>query len=801
MRETSLWVRAGVEKRFQMETATYVERYHLGGQWATLADIFVEPRLLAEPPPVELSRERPLPARDLIYLWPELAGRVVVPPVPTMNLRQLLLRGRRVVLTSPPGSGKTTLLAYCAHLCAHAGDTGPFTFLLPVMPVFVHLAELDLDRPEGAEAGADTDPVAPLVAALHNRTGPLTAPGVGSLLREKLAAGHLLLLLDGGDEIAAHQFPVTWLADLLARYPQMQVIVAGHWAGYGPLLDLDFTVSGLLPWRQGEADACCRGWAAALSLSTPPNREQFWQPGRTALETTMHLWRGIDLFATKKPVAEPQPAGNYTLYASVLAGWRAAFNGTATTPESDPNPLWSNIAYELLAQNRLYLRRPEVEMLVEKDSVSRPETESPARTQPRHNQAHWKHMQQSSLFVSWAGERVAFRCPVWRDYLAAGYLATHEMWDTVQARRQDPQWAGVLRFYTGRCGEQNLSQALLDSRSSDPLRNGLFQVAGWLPHMEPAEAWRRQALIQLGQMIVQSGVPQVLRQRAAAALSLTGEKGVPALLHQLMQRAEPELRQAAALAMVHVDEAVAFPALEKLLLDGVSAVREMAVYCLGWLPQEASERPILLALIDRDLAVSRAAALVLAGRGEAGWQFLREAAADPAVHIRRAAVHGLAALDVYWAVELLQTMSLEDKEWMVKSTATLALEEIAARNRPEPWRPQPAGEQIWLLEWAARQQQTVPAGAAAVPLLCDLVAGDEKPKIRALAARSLGQVQLAPGQVATVQQALQDGWADRHEGVRDAAFFSWTRLVRAYGTMTEQGNSGHEAGYISGQEN
>ena len=53
VRETQTWVRAGVEKRFQVETAAYVQSFHLGNQWAELSQIFVFPQLLAAPDEIE----------------------------------------------------------------------------------------------------------------------------------------------------------------------------------------------------------------------------------------------------------------------------------------------------------------------------------------------------------------------------------------------------------------------------------------------------------------------------------------------------------------------------------------------------------------------------------------------------------------------------------------------------------------------------------------------------------------------------------------------------------------------------
>ena len=292
-RETQAWVRSSVETRYQVETAEYLATYHLGGKRASLEQIFVEPRIIAPPPPIDTEMAFQPEPGWLRFLWPSLVNGVALDPPLTVSIRQLLLQGRRVVISADVGAGKTTLLAHCALACANASDMGSYTLLLPVVPVFVHLAELDYVLAPTAEDGAtpDPNPLTPLTQALQHRTSVLTGRGMGDLLRQKAGSGHLLLLLDGWDELPPEKRPdaTDWLRRLLMAYPDVQIIMAGPERGYGPLVELGFVVAGLLPWRVGEIETFSDQWRTVLNEGVRLPLPIFWQPGQLPLETTIRL--------------------------------------------------------------------------------------------------------------------------------------------------------------------------------------------------------------------------------------------------------------------------------------------------------------------------------------------------------------------------------------------------------------------------------------------------------------------------------------------------------------------------------
>jgi HEAT repeat protein len=787
VRETHAWVRSGVENRFQAETAAYVQQRHLDGRRLRLDQIFVEPRIRApEAEPDAETAADPIadqaPAQ-LQYLWPELATGVALPPVPGMTIRQLLLAGRRFALIAEGGAGKSTLLAYCAHLCATATDTGPFTFLLPVVPVFVHLAEVEVaSEPAAAEPDPDSDeptaqalpadPLLPLTRALQLRSGPLTGAGVEGLLRQKFSSGQALLLLDGLDEVpaAARQPVYEWLARLVGQYPQIQLLVAAPLTGYGPLLDLDFAGVGLFPGRAAQATQLAEQWAAGLEQDRVPLR-RFWRPGQSPLVTSLRLAHAYETTEEYQSTATARPPRLLDLLETNLCGRLPQDEQQPAWLAPTARDLWQQIGYQLLADSAVRLRRAELLGLIEKVLAPYEVEERGAANLLEAT------LSKCGLFLLWPDQSASLLSSVWRDFLAGAYLAQTQRHDEVRLHLSDPAWAGAVRFFVGRAGAGAWVGPLFESKSPDPFHDLLFQAASWMAEAPDEGEWRRQIMIRLGQTVVKPTIPLVLRQRAVLALAQTGEAGVLAFLRQLLGQPDPAMRQAAIAALGRLDAELSLELLEKMMTDAEPAVRHVSAHVLAWLEEPLTEKPLLMALLDRDEVLSRAAAEGLALNGGESFEILKEALNEDELHVRRAAVHGLSFIDQHWVTVVLEKAIREDEQWVIKTSATEALESIAARNRRSEWQRSQAGDQAWLIAWAAAQGRAVPGGAAAMPVLQEVLAGADKATIRMAAAATMGRL-AARETVPALRAALRDP----DPQVRETAFLSLSRIHRAYET-------------------
>lgn len=757
VQKTQAWVRAGVENRFLAETYDYAATRHIGRAWAPLQDVFVEPDLLGPWDELDPAQVNVGSLAHLVYTYPKVASTIAIPPVPTLSLRRLLQNGRRVILAGSGGSGTTTLLAYCAQLCASETSAGPYVFMQRRFPILVHVAELDrLD----AEA-----PAAPLVQALQRRSGTLTGPGLTKLVEQRMQTGRALLLVDGWSELDPGVLPqwAGWLRDLLEEYPNSQVIVATGEMNYAPLLDLGFTISGILPLRLGRATALGAKWSAALGVPKP-QLDRYWQPGDGVMACTLRLLGLLHEDGQHRP--------GRSLYATLEAA-APLFLPASPDKAAAAQQVYLQVAGRLLQEDRLTLPAAAFDAIVE-TAVGQ------HAVAPRDVPETRQFLVNDGLMFRWADRSIGFLSSLYRDYFAAKQLAASNQQHVVEENIRNPGWEDAVRFFVAASGESGLARLLLDYRSADPFREAMFQVASWLPDSVDGGPWRRQILIQLGQLVVNPDAPILLKQRAIAVLAASEEEGVTHFLRQLLQRSESAVRQAAAAAIARFAAEVSVPLLETMLEDDDMYVRISAIDALGWMSTPAADGPLLTALLGGEEALARAAAIQLARNGGEGWKTLKEAAVDDDLMVRRAATAGLATLDEFWAVALLERMAAEDKEWIVRSGATVALEEIEVRNRAQVWEPQRAGEMPWLIRWAATQEMGVPAGDNAVETLCQLLNHDAPKPVRIAAALSFPRVHIPDGIQDDIARKLQERLrSETDAAARGAAYVALAAMHRA----------------------
>jgi HEAT repeat protein len=119
---------------------------------------------------------------------------------------------------------------------------------------------------------------------------------------------------------------------------------------------------------------------------------------------------------------------------------------------------------------------------------------------------------------------------------------------------------------------------------------------------------------------------------------------------------------------------------------------------------------------------------------------------------RRAAVYGLAEVG---AKDLLTEAAREDEQWIVRSAAAAALDEMDKREKSVGVVPTPELERLpWLISWAADRGEGVGLGEAARERLRQaLMEGDTK--VRLAAAQILRQIG-RPDDVEPLRDVLSD---------------------------------------------
>jgi HEAT repeat protein len=750
---------ASAEDRYRELVANWARSHVVLASLVSLDDVFVEPRLRA-----------PFPAPQ------SLSEAMLEPPTSrVLPLHRTLGGHPRLVILGAPGTGRTTLLAYVALACVRTvndggGNAEAGTTLGPVetrLPLYAWLPAMDWSGTDGAEL----DLLSLLHAAVTTVGG---SSGMASALRQRMETGQAVVLADGWDELSSRQreLAATWLAALVDTLPGNLWLVGAGTRGYASLAEAGFVPLTLAAWDAGQVERFANQW---VEVCAPPDKPS----PVTSRKLTAELQEAARAGA---------PPFELALRASVVASGEASPTTRAALFNraldlllwQEQRPWLLGICWAVLGQVALSLQREgratagreEIEATIA--SVLPPPEESPARAAQHVFRALTGAR---GLLRPVGSDRYALAHPLWQAYLAARQLVSVDPASLVE-RLDDPRWAEALRFYAGLSDMRPLVAAWM-LRPGDLFHSHLHTVGSWIRVAPEDAAWRDGAMAVLARGLLQQRGPPQVRQALAEALAATGVQGVDYFFRQATQHPDAGVRAAAVLGLTLTQTASEsdLPALEAALGDDDTGVCEAVVRGLAHLGLDAATRWLARILWDGDDTLRPAAAKALAQCGEDGVAYLHEAVESEDVMVRRAAVLGLAQAE---AREVLLEVAREDTQWIVRSGAAAALDELEAREKIQSIAPPPEIEQLgWLISWAATQGEGVGLGHAARRMLWRALDEGEV-SVRLAAAQVLAQVG-RPEDVEPLRGAL----ADSDPAVASTALEALGEIGRRYDLRIE----------------
>jgi HEAT repeat protein len=341
-------------------------------------------------------------------------------------------------------------------------------------------------------------------------------------------------------------------------------------------------------------------------------------------------------------------------------------------------------------------------------------------------------MTDSGLLISHPGNRLRFLHPVLAGYLAGRSLADINM---DEALLEQPDWSGKLlamRYIAAHGDASGLVNVML-AQTKMPLHRPLFMTARWLRDAPREATWRKKVFAQLAGLLQTDGIPLTLRAQAVAAFYWSGDPGAAPLFRQFLQTTSFELIQLAALGSGAVSDSKAVEPLSSILYaPSVSAQRAgcLALVAIGTGPaMEAVAR----ALLHGEEDLRRAAAEAMANDPNEGHAMLKEGTTLADILLRRAVIYGLARIEETWATEALESIRVNDDQWVVRNSAGEVLD---SRSGPDPRLPRrltAPSKTSWLIEFASRQGVGISPGSHATDILLSaLKSENEEERLAAL---------------------------------------------------------------------
>ncbi len=764
-------LQANAEERYRELVTKHAHSLGVPAHVAPLDAIFVEPTLLVPPPSPQSTAEL-----DTLPDSPR-----------ALPLRQIFGEHPRLVILGAPGTGKTTLLAYIALACARAEeDNAKVKVTLGAvqerLPLYVPLSTMDWDEPDTEDEEENTkeskkeiDPVDKLIdAALTAIAGNR---GMTNMLRECLKAGQAIVLVDGWDELLPQQRQraAAWISGLVHTMPGNMWLVGAEAQGYAPLTEVGFVSLKLTEWDAGQVELFARQWVQAYTPIDSPESTAVLRQLAAALR---HAARAgacpleLALRAFVYLSDGQTPAKRAPLFDHVL--------DSLLRPEKEEEKTWllpacrtalEQLALDLQQTERATASREEIEAAVE-SALPVPE-ERPTRAATH---TFRTLTGERGLLCAAGSDRYTFRHPLWQAYLAACQLAASDPGDLVE-RLDDARWTETLRFYAAVGDMGPLVAAWL--RSPDDIFHTRLQTLGsWIKEAPASANWQDGAMAVLARSFLQSNRPAHMQQGLAKTLAATGVSGVTYLFKQALRHPDARMRRIAVMGLTMTATAgdSDLPTLEAAMAKDPT-VREAIIRGLARLGTAAATRWLARIFLQEEETLSITAAEALAQCGKEGADFLREAVESDDTVARRAAVFGLAQIG---ARDVLKKVALEDEQWIVRSAATMALDELEDQDNISGVAPPPEIEQLpWLISWAATKGEGVGLGDTARHMLRRALNEGDTPT-RVLASRVLAQLG-RPDDVESLRAALSASAPD----VANAALETLHEISERYALTIE----------------
>nr|MBN1229996.1 HEAT repeat domain-containing protein [Anaerolineae bacterium] len=766
---------------------------HVAGHLVPLEQIAVMPRFYKLREPYQPDEEDDSTAYDgplnLIPLtpnWPQFFAPYRIDGIP---LQHLLRGSDNVLILGLPGSGRTVALALTAILLARQNEARQPGGLLDevLLPMWVHMADVDLsthglgldvsaEPSEGQEAEAkegtngttqviEVDPLSPLLAAARTRLGMLAGRAVGAI-RGQFAAGCGVILIDGWDELPQpeRQQAVEWLRVLMETYPGNRIVMTGPARGYGPLQALGFAPVHIMPWDKLEYAECGKLWSnawpeiggtrGAPALEPEPERLRLAVRGnraRSPLDVTLKIWA---TFARDDPGLG-------------RVGWYEAYVNRVS-PAAEFRPALEKIA--LQADDSTGITVEEATALVaeaHKAAITKPAISPPDFIYDVVIKTH--------LLSEHPGERLTVTHPVIGAYLMAEGLRNHSFVESLLDGRIVSDY--VLSFMAQTKDLAPYVEERMNERRT-VRQDKLLAVATWVTDAPSKAPWRGEVFKRLAQALLTPNQYPEVRERVMAALVASRDANVRYIFQQGIKHDDIRVRVLSILGLGSIGDPEMAVVLGNLLEEEDENVEIAATLALGALQSKAALNEFMVQelLVGREMPRRAAAEMMSSNLAGEGHEVLREAARENEAAARKAAVYGLwRAGPEDWVMELLDDMERHDPEWLVRVTATSALEALREDKQITPKRPVLPEETGWLETWLFKRNESLAPGPQGISqMIRALQEGDEH--IRMAAAEALGALGLPEG-----INALYAALVDKEPTIRDSAFRALSSISNATG--------------------
>jgi HEAT repeat protein len=755
----------GTEVHLRNDIYRFTQKQHLASSFFSLSEIVIEPKVLT--PMVQSSISTENAPTDSVSLtvpyipdWPDFGAAY---NASTLQLIDALQGGASIILAGHPGSGKSVALAWLASVIAR-NDKG-LGNLTGLLPLYVHATnfhrlfdQLDnksddpveeiLITPENQKQSTirikdANEAINVITQAISTYVSPITLPKLFQVIQVAVESQRAILILDRVDELPPNQASaVTELLRVLQeKYPKLRVVIAMSYDNLAGLPTLGYSLLGLAAWGDVERARLLQRWGKQwVKWINPVDKSQSkkinsyylksWLSENNdllkPLEYTLKLWAGFagDSIGTDGPSAIE------------------AYIRRMTKDIKDVRPGLERFSLQLLFEMKVLSNPFDLNWLKTNDTTAEKSSDVGGSLNSSLHSLSISHLQNKEIpgidslsnngfLVSYPGSCYGFSHPMFCGYLAGIALSETNVLEKLQ---DQPSWTAkqLALYYLARDGDVTpLIQYYLNE--DDILHTNHLEISRWLQIAPKNRPWRSIILRTLTTILQKERDTLSLAAKIIAAMAYSGDSGVAIYFRQLLKSDHPNLKQLAALGCGLLADKKAIEDLSSMLQESSPTSVRGACLALAAIGDKQSLEILAASLVNGDEQTRRYAAEALANNSQEGHPALQEGSGMEDVLVRRSVVFGLIRIDQPWARKIVENMQLEDKEWVVRTAAIQAFEELQQKSNYAP-KPLPdLTETQWLIEYAAKIGTTVAPGKPGEELVNKaLLSGSQDEKLFAM---------------------------------------------------------------------
>lgn len=257
----------------------------------------------------------------------------------------------------------------------------------------------------------------------------------------------------------------------------------------------------------------------------------------------------------------------------------------------------------------------------------------------------------------------------------------------------------------------------LISQNDIVLNRDIVYLTEFIRDIPEDSPFRTAVMKKIIERVKNESLPYFTRIQIINACIKTNEPGLAHLFKQFLVSTFPTIRRLGLIGIGISHQEKSLKEITNLLSDKDIDTRHLAIFTLIPLDSVASTQLLAELLLNGSEEMRFAAAQSFAKLGGEGFEVLQEAVTMEDLVTRRAAVIGLQTVRENWARELLEKISMEDGQWVVRNAAARAVENIE-----EPYLIKnilPIWEQPWFIEFASKKGVGVIPGQDQTELLLE----------------------------------------------------------------------------------